>query len=102
MQALIQQHRDAIDEICRRHNVKRLEVFGSAARDDFDAQTSDVDFFVEFISYDSPHIADDWFGLHEELSRTLARPVDLVVPSAVRNQRFLDHARRTAITVYAN
>ncbi len=35
--------------LCRQYDVARLEVFGSAARGtDFDPQTSDADFLVEF------------------------------------------------------
>ena len=38
-----------IAEICRRYRVTRLEVFGSVARGtDFDTETSDVDFLVEY------------------------------------------------------
>ncbi len=32
---LISQHADQLAEICRRHHVKRLEVFGSTAVGDF-------------------------------------------------------------------
>jgi len=40
--------RPKIVEICRRFHVRRLEVFGSAARgDDFDPACSDADFLVE-------------------------------------------------------
>ena len=35
-------------EICRRHHVRRLEVFGSAAVGDFDPENSDIDFLVNF------------------------------------------------------
>ena len=35
---LITQHSDQLAEICRRHHVKRLEVFGSAAVGDFNPQ----------------------------------------------------------------
>ena len=45
---LIAQHSDELTELCRRHHVKRLEVFGSAAVGDFDPDTSDIDFLVEF------------------------------------------------------
>jgi len=35
--------------LCRRFHVRRLEVFGSAARQtDFDQARSDIDFLVEF------------------------------------------------------
>jgi hypothetical protein len=34
MSLLIEQHRDGIAELCRRFHVKRLELFGSASRDE--------------------------------------------------------------------
>lgn len=49
MRPEIEQHRAAIAELCRRYRVRRLEVFGSAARgDDFDPARSDFDFLAEF------------------------------------------------------
>ncbi|MGN6627162.1 MAG: nucleotidyltransferase family protein, partial [Tepidisphaeraceae bacterium] len=42
---LIERNREQIVALCKKHGVKRLELFGSAARDeDFDPKTSDVDF----------------------------------------------------------
>ena len=40
--------RDELRAVCRRFHVRRLDLFGSAARGDFDPQRSDVDFLVEF------------------------------------------------------
>ena len=56
MNPLIHQHQSAIAELCRRYDVQRLEVFGSAARGtDFIPEISDADFLVEFSpSADSP------------------------------------------------
>jgi uncharacterized protein len=49
MHSLIAAQRPAIASICRRYQVRRLEVFGSAARGaDFDPERSDADFLVEF------------------------------------------------------
>lgn len=38
---------DQIAEFCRRHHIRRLAVFGSALRSDFN-ETSDIDILVEF------------------------------------------------------
>jgi predicted nucleotidyltransferase len=38
---------DDLAELCRRHRIRRLSLFGSVLRDDFSA-TSDVDVLVEF------------------------------------------------------
>ena len=48
MHAAIAQHRADISAICKRYRIRRLEVFGSAARaDDFDVEHSDADFLVQ-------------------------------------------------------
>lgn len=49
MHPMIEQHRAEIAELCRRYAVRRLEIFGSAARGtDFDPARSDADFLVDF------------------------------------------------------
>ena len=48
MSPFIDDHRAALIDLCRRHRVRSLAVFGSAARDDFDPDRSDVDLLVEF------------------------------------------------------
>ena len=98
---LIEQHRRQIAELCQRYHVKRLELFGSAARADFDPNRSDVDFFVEFLSEDWHHAADDWFGLQEGLEALLGRNVDLVNAPSANNPYFLEVANRHRVELYA-
>lgn len=38
---------DALGRFCRRHRIRRLALFGSVLRDDFDAD-SDIDLLVDF------------------------------------------------------
>lgn len=83
-----------IAALCRRYRVRRLEVFGSAARaKDFDPARSDADFLVDFAPDSDMHT---YFELKASLSELLGRPVDLVDPSAVRNpyvRASIDRAR---------
>jgi predicted nucleotidyltransferase len=72
--------------LCRRFHVRRLDLFGSAARGDFDPERSDIDFLVEFDREHAEALAfETYFGLKAALEALLGRPVDLVEPSAVRN-----------------
>jgi predicted nucleotidyltransferase len=72
--------------LCRRFHVRRLDLFGSAARGDFDPERSDVDFLVEFDRAHPDALSlSTYFGLKEALEGLLGRPVDLVEPDAVRN-----------------
>jgi hypothetical protein len=101
MLRVIEQHRPQIAELCRKHDVKRLELFGSAATDAFDPATSDLDFFVEFLSDDWHGAADRWFGLEEGLECLLGRKIDLVSVKVAKNPYFLEVANRNRIQLYA-
>lgn len=85
MHPSIAAHRDEIETLCRRFHVARLEIFGSAVRDDFDPERSDVDFLVEFAPGASDSLFDSYMDLREELAKVLGRSVDLVMPGAIRN-----------------
>jgi predicted nucleotidyltransferase len=100
MQSLLEQHRAALTELCRRFGARRLDVFGSDARGELTA-SSDLDFLVEFLSHDSPTIADQWFGLQESLQETLGRPVDLTSVRTAKNPHFLELANGDRISLYA-
>jgi len=99
--ALIEQHRSEIEALCRRFNVARLEVFGSAAVGTFDPAHSDVDFLVEFLPLDPGPLADAYFGLLAELEGIFQRKVDLVTRKAIRNPYFLQGVNETRRVFYA-
>jgi uncharacterized protein len=92
--------RDAIGDLCRRHGVRRLCLFGSAVSEQFDDSRSDVDFLVEFAD-DLPSRFDAYFGLKEGLEDLLGRPVDLVMPGALKNPYFAASALRRSEELYA-
>jgi hypothetical protein len=48
---LIAKHRQQLVELCRKYDVARLDVFGSAVRGDFDPAHSDLDFLVDFHNF---------------------------------------------------
>ena len=101
MHPAIAQHRSAIAAICQRFHVHRLEVFGSAARaEDFNPDSSDVDFLVEFAA-DAVIGLHDFFGAKTALEHLLGRTVDLVEPGAVRNPYVLASINRNREVVDA-
>ncbi len=98
---LITNHADQLAEICRRHHVKRLEVFGSAAVGDFNPEKSDIDFLVEF--GDAP--PKPWYGNHidlkEDLESLFNRTVDLIDDTAIKNPYFRKSVDETREQIYA-
>ena len=94
-------HREELRELCCRFHVRRLDLIGSAARDDFDPQRSDMDFLVEFDrAHPEAMSFDPYFGLKESLARLLARPVDLVESSAVRNPYLKAEFERSRVALF--
>lgn len=85
---LVTERREAIAELCRQAHARRLDLFGSAVRDDFDAASSDLDFLVVFEDLPPVRYAEAFFGLKQGLEALFARPVDLVVERAIRNPYF--------------
>ena len=103
MHAAIAEKREDMAVVCRRYDVARLEVFGSAARgDDFDPATSDADFLVEFKPDSHLPPLEQYFGLARALEELLGRPVDLVQPRAIRNPFMLAGINRSREVVYAS
>ena len=94
MHPAIAQHRPAIAAICQRYGIRRLEVFGSAARaNDFAPAHSDADFLVEFASGVQPGL-NAIFGAKADLEALLGRGVDLLEAGAVRNPYVLANINR--------
>jgi predicted nucleotidyltransferase len=101
MVTLIQDKHDAIVELCRRHGVVRLDVFGSALRDDFSPQGSDVDLLVEFSDRDPYALAQAYFNMLDELQALLGTKVDLVMAGAVKNRYIASEIESTKQLLYA-
>ncbi|CAM4029257.1 nucleotidyltransferase family protein [Psychrobacter arenosus] len=78
--------------------VEALYVFGSALRDDFDAD-SDMDLLIE-ISPDAHLSYFDLMAIKENFSKILQRPVDLVEKQAIKNPYRRAEILRTAKKIY--
>jgi predicted nucleotidyltransferase len=101
MQPFVAVRKAEIEAICRRFHVRRLDLFGSAARDDFDPAHSDLDFLVEYESNNPLGGLEAYFGLKEELEALFGRQVDLVEPGAVRNPYLRAQIARSRAPVFA-
>lgn len=91
--------REQIAEFCRRNHIRRLAVFGSALRPDFDEQ-SDIDILVEF----EPHQTPGFFTLarmEREMSSLFGgRKVDLRTPEDL-SRYFREQVLKEAEVQYA-
>ena len=98
---VLQNKRAVIAQACIRFDVARLDVFGSALRDDFRPGESDLDLLVEFGLMDPPDLVDAYFGLLDELRVVLAVDIDLVMVDAIKNRFIAANVERTRQVLYA-
>ncbi len=68
-------------DFCRRWNIKRLELFGSAVTGKL-TQSSDIDLLVEFMSSFKRTLMDQ-MKMQEELERIFEREVDFIVRETI-------------------
>ena len=84
--------RDTLTALLDKHHVRKLSVFGSAARGEM-SEDSDIDLLVEFEPNKAPSLGG-LVELGDQLSELMGgRPVDLATPSILNNP-----FRRRAIT----
>jgi predicted nucleotidyltransferase len=84
MNEILAANRAEISALCQRFNIRRLDLFGSAARETGFTEDSDFDFLVAYTP-DHPPAFAEFLELQESLSALLGRHVDLTMESALRN-----------------
>ncbi|HEV2363536.1 MAG TPA: nucleotidyltransferase domain-containing protein [Caulobacteraceae bacterium] len=100
MLAAIKSHRPQIEELCRRFRVKRLDLFGSAARERDFTEESDFDLLVEFEATASPPAFSDFLDFRDALADLLGRKVDLTMAGAIRNPYLKDAIERSRLPLH--
>jgi uncharacterized protein len=102
MEKVIEEHLAELVELCRRAGARRLDVFGSLARGEFDPSASDLDFFVEFEDLPPARYADAFFSLKQDLEALFGRPVDLITEANLANPYFRARVEAERQAVYAS
>lgn len=93
---------ERLSRFCRERGIARLELFGSALRDDF-RDESDVDLLATLRTDAHPTLLD-WADMQEKLADLFGRSVDLVSRRAIESSRnrYRKHSILTTATpIYA-
>jgi len=96
----IEDYKQTIEKICKDLRVKRLDLVGSASRDDFQSGRSDIDVLVEFDGLDG--LFDRYFELKIRLEEQLGRQVDVIQESAVKNPYVRGGLNRDKVRIYGS
>lgn len=88
--------RERLAELCRRHGITRLALFGSAARGELSPE-SDLDVLVEFVA--GRRVGLRFITVQDELQELLGREVDLNTRGFL-SPHFRDKVEAEAVPLY--
>lgn len=100
---LLAELRTLLRGFCEKHGIRRLEVFGSAARDEADP-TSDVDMLVT-LDPSKPVTTGQLLEMAGEAEELVGVPVDFVLRESVENSPnhyAREHILASAVCVYGS
>jgi predicted nucleotidyltransferase len=86
-----------IAQFCQERGIRKLSLFGSVLRDDFDPGRSDVDVLAEFLPDVRPGLK--FFGYGDELSEIFGAKVDFNTVAWL-SKYFRDDIVRDAVPIY--
>ena len=87
-----------ISRICTTYGIKSLTAFGGVLSDEFD-ENSDIDFLLELHGPENGMVR--YMSIKRELEELFQRPVDLVMPRSITNERLKHYIYEKTMTVYA-
>jgi hypothetical protein len=82
--SIIESNMNKIRDLCAKHRVSKLFVFGSVLTNKF-SKNSDIDFVVAFNDINLYDYADNYFDFKNSLEKLFQRPVDLLEDNAIKN-----------------
>jgi len=86
-----------IHQLCRELSLRRLDLIGSAAREDF-SDESDIDVLVTFGT--DENLFERYFTLKAKLEEIFGRKVDVVEERAIRNPFFKQAIEKDRVNLY--
>lgn len=91
--------KEKLRELCRKHSVTRLYLFGSFAQNKA-TEDSDIDFLVQFGNVDLYNYFDNYLNLKEQLEKLFKRKVDLVEEQTIKNPFLAQSINNTKQLIY--
>jgi len=93
----IQFDSEQLAAFCRERGIRKLSLFGSVLREDFDPRRSDVDVLAEFAPGALKGVGFRYFGYEEALAEIIGHKVDF----CSRLNKYIEPSvRREAVTLY--
>jgi len=100
MQKILKTKINDIQNICKNLKVKRLYVFGSASKGNFN-KNSDIDFLLSFTdSISVEEYTDNYFALHYKLRELFNRKIDIITERTLSNPYLIESIDESKELIY--
>ena len=86
-------------ELCKTFSVERLDLVGSAVREDFDAERSDIDVLIQFAGKEK--LFHRYFDLKFKLEELFVKKVEMLQEGAIDNPYVKASLEKDRVSVYA-
>lgn len=96
---LIESNIQKIKDLCKRHKVHKLFVFGSVLTNRFN-DDSDVDLIVDFNKTEVEDYFDNYFDFKYSLQDLLGREIDLLEEQTIKNPYLKKNIDSTKMLIY--
>lgn len=98
---IVKKKQPELEALCRHYGIVKLDIFGSAVTDDFDPETSDIDFIADLGEYERG-VHKRYFRFADALEALFGRSVDVLTDPVGRdNPYFLAEVNETRTNLYA-
>ncbi|WP_139960014.1 nucleotidyltransferase family protein [Flavicella sediminum] len=88
-----------VKTLCRKHNVEKLYLFGSATNESF-TDKSDIDFLVSFEKKDLNKYFENYISFKEKLGKLFKRDIDLVEEQTLKNPILINSINKNKELIY--
>ena len=95
----VARRRTELEALCEEYGVRRLALFGSAAKGTWREETSDLDFLVDIGDYDD-RVGRRFMGFLAGLDRLFGDNFDVISEGTVKSENLRAELDRTAVTLY--
>jgi uncharacterized protein len=100
MNKIIADKINVLTELCKRYDIKKMYLFGSACSDKF-SDDSDIDILITFKDIPIEKYTDNYFELHYKLEELFKRKIDLLTENSLSNPFFIESIEETKQLLYA-
>lgn len=97
---IISKHIKELRLICEVHHVESLYAFGSSVSDQFNADSSDIDFLVTMDIENPIERGEKLMSFWEQLEKLFKKNIDLLTPSSLKNPVLKNSIDKTKVLIY--